>query len=222
MRLPGGNHSSIHITYSPQCYFYTGICVDSSKRKKRNRITIEYSEYCSPLLQVRGNNGLQLVNVFYIFFTPFSCFKNRVHIQNVPRDKTSEDKTSPDKTFQDIRSQDIRSQGIKRPRDKTSRGQNVPRKKCPQGQNVPRDKTSYTLINKISKTNFVLENWPHMLGNGAHPCTQFMIGVFLFIGGQAMPFLYPGHIGLGNTEGHKCTEYQVMNSIHGQGLFSLW
>ena len=51
----------------------------------------------------------------------------------------------------------------------------------------PRDKTSQgtkrpTLITKFSKTNFVLENLPHMLGNGPHPCTQFMIGVFLFFG----------------------------------------
>ena len=69
--------------------------------------------------------------------------------------------------------------------DKTSQGKKVPRDKMSQGQNVPRDKTSQwtklpTLITKFSKTNFVLENWPHMLGNGSHPCTQFMIGVFLF------------------------------------------
>ena len=37
-----------------------------------------------------------------------------------------------------------------------------------------------------------------MLGNEPHPFTQFMIGVFLFWGGYACPFLYPGHIGLGN------------------------
>ena len=44
----------------------------------------------------------------------------------------------------------------------------------------------------------MLENWPHarMLGNGPHPCNQFMIGVFLFL--EARPFLYLGHIGLGN------------------------
>ena len=68
---------------------------------------------------------------------------------------------------------------------KMYQGQNVPR------QNVPRDKTSQgtkayqetkhpTLIIKFSKANFVLKNWPHMLRNGPHPCTQFMIGVFLF------------------------------------------
>ena len=64
---------------------------------------------------------------------------------------------------------------------KMSQGKKVPRDKMSQGQNVPRDKTSQwtklpTLITKFSKTNFVLENWPHMLGNGP----QFMIGVFLF------------------------------------------
>ena len=37
-----------------------------------------------------------------------------------------------------------------------------------------------------------------MLGNGPQPCTKFMIGVFLFWGGQARSFLYPGHIRLGN------------------------
>ena len=131
MRLPGGNHSSIHILHiARNVIFILEYVSIVQKGKKRNRITIEYSEYCSPLLPVLGNNGLSLLT-FFIFFTPFSCFKNRVHIQNVPRDKTSQDKTFPDKTFQDIRSQDIRSQGIKRPRDKTSRGQNVPRKKCP-------------------------------------------------------------------------------------------
>ena len=36
-----------------------------------------------------------------------------------------------------------------------------------------------------------------MLGNGPHMCSQFMIDVFLFWGGQARPFLYPGYIGLG-------------------------
>ena len=44
----------------------------------------------------------------------------------------------------------------------------------------------------------MLENWPHMLGNGPNPCNQFMIGVFLFWGDKARPSLYPGHIGLGN------------------------
>ena len=87
--------------------------------------------------------------------------------QNVPRDKTS---------------QDIRFQGQNVPREKTSLGQNVP------GTKLPRDKMSQgtkrpALIIKFSKTNFVLENWPHMLENGPHPCTQFMIGVFLFLGG---------------------------------------
>ena len=53
------------------------------------------------------------------------------------------------------------------PRDKTSQD-----KTRSQGQNVPRDKTSQgtkcpTLIAKFSKKHFVLENWPHMLGNGA-------------------------------------------------------
>ena len=37
-----------------------------------------------------------------------------------------------------------------------------------------------------------------MLGNGPQPCTEFMIGVFLFWGGGARSFLYPGPIGLGN------------------------
>ena len=57
------------------------------------------------------------------------------------------------------------------PRDKTSQDVRS------QGQNVLRDKTSHA---EFSKTHFVLENWPHMLGNGPHLCNQFMIGVFLF------------------------------------------
>ena len=66
----------------------------------------------------------------------------------------------------------------------------------------------------------MLENWPHLLGNGPHPCTQFMIGIFLFWGGYARRFLYPGHIGLGNRP--------HMYSILGNelnlwiGLFLLW
>ena len=84
-----------------------------------------------------------------------------VHRQNVPRQNVPSGKTSQDKTFQDIRSQ----------------GQNVPRDKTSQGTKRP------TLITKFSKTNFGLENWPKMLGNGRHPWTQFMIGVFLFWGG---------------------------------------
>ena len=77
---------------------------------------------------------------------------------NVPRHNVPRDITSQDETSQDIRFQ----------------GQNVPRTKHPKGTKRP------TLITKFSKTNFVLKNWPHMLGNGPHPCTQFVIGVFLF------------------------------------------
>ena len=80
----------------------------------------------------------------------------RVHRQNIQRERP---KTK--------RPRDKMSQ------DKTSQGQNVPR------QNVPGIKHP-TLITKFSKINFVLENWPHMFGHGPHPCTQFMIGVFLF------------------------------------------
>ena len=65
----------------------------------------------------------------------------------------------------------------KRPKDKTSQETKRPREKTSQRQNVPRENTSHT---EFSKTHFVLENWPHMLGNGPHPCNQFMIGVFLF------------------------------------------
>ena len=62
----------------------------------------------------------------------------------------------------------------KRPRNKTSQGHNVPRDKTSLGTKCP------TLITKFSKTNFVLENWPHMLGNGTsvHPiydCGMWML-----------------------------------------------
>ena len=80
----------------------------------------------------------------------------------------------------------------KRPKSKRPKGQNVPRQnvprhkvpgtKRPKGKNVPRDKMSHNNT-QVSKINFVLENWPHVLGNGPHPCTQFIILVFLFWGG---------------------------------------
>ena len=91
--------------------------------------------------------------------------------QNAPRDKTSQDKTS----------QDIRSKGQNVPRHKVQ-GTNVPGDKMSQKTKRPRDKMSQdkTSHTEFSKTHFVLENWPHMLGNGPHPCNQFMIGVFLF------------------------------------------
>ena len=59
-----------------------------------------------------------------------------------------------------------------------------------------------------------------MLGHGPHPCTQFMIGVFLFWGGQARPFLYPGHIGLGN----RPQMYSMLGNELNLwiGLFLLW
>ena len=62
----------------------------------------------------------------------------------------------------------------KRPRNKTSQGHNVPRDNTSLGTKCP------TLITKFSKTNFVLENWPHMLGNGTsvHPiydCGMWML-----------------------------------------------
>ena len=59
----------------------------------------------------------------------------------------------------------------KLPRDIRSQGHKVPGTKRP------------TLLTKFSKTHFLLENWPQMLGNGTHPCIQFMIGLFLFWGG---------------------------------------
>ena len=58
----------------------------------------------------------------------------------------------------------------------------VPGTKRPKIQNVQGTKRP-TLITKFSKTKVVLENWPHMLGNRPHPCTQFMVGVFLVLGG---------------------------------------
>ena len=72
--------------------------------------------------------------------------------------------------------------------DKTAQGQNVPKTKRPQGQNVQGTKRSKGqnvphLLPKFSKTHFVLENLPHILGNGPHPCNQFMIGVFQVWGG---------------------------------------
>ena len=110
--------------------------------------------------------------VYFLLPIDYNTVHIEVHRQNVPRQNVPMDKTS----------QDIRSQG-----------QNVLRTKCPNGQNVPgtkrpKNKMSQrtkrpTLIIKFSKTNFVLEHWPHILGNGPHPCTQFMIGVFLFWGG---------------------------------------
>ena len=65
-----------------------------------------------------------------------------------------------------------------------------------QGQNVPRDKTSQetkrpTPNTKLKKTHFVLENWPHALDTGPHPCTQFMIRV---------QYSYFGEV----TLGHSC------------------
>ena len=87
--------------------------------------------------------------------------------QNVPRHKVPGTKHPKGKKVP----------GTKRHRDKTSQGQNVPRNKTYQGTKRP------TLITKFSKTNFVLENWPHMLGNGPQPSTQFVIRVFLFWGG---------------------------------------
>ena len=57
-----------------------------------------------------------------------------------------------------------------------------PKTKCPKGQNIPKDKTSQGQ-NVLHRDFKNLENWAHMLGNGPHPCNQFMIGVFLFWGG---------------------------------------
>ena len=62
----------------------------------------------------------------------------------------------------------------------------VPGAKLPQRQNVPgakcpKEKTSYSNY-QVSKTNFVLENWSHMLGNGPHPYNQFMIAVIPILG----------------------------------------
>ena len=67
----------------------------------------------------------------------------------------------------------------KRPQGQNVPRHKVPRTKRPKGQNIPGAKRP-TLITKFSKANFVLENWPHVLGNGPPPCTPFMIGVFLF------------------------------------------
>ena len=61
-----------------------------------------------------------------------------------------------------------------------------------------------------------------MLCIGPHPCTQFIFGAFLFWGGQAWPFLYPGHIGLGNRPHMYCTVCQVMGLDLWIELFLLW
>ena len=92
-----------------------------------------------------------------------------------PRDKTSYDMRSQGQNVP----RDKTSIGTKPPKDKTSQETKRPREKTSQRQNVPRENTSHT---EFSKTHFVLENWPHTLGNGSppHPCNQFMIGVFLF------------------------------------------
>ena len=112
--------------------------------------------------------------------------------QHVPRDNTSHDK---------------RSQGKNTPRDKTSQRKNVPRDKTSQGRQRP------TLITKFSKTNFVLENWPHMLGNGP----QFMIGVFLFwkvrLGNSFILAIFDKLIG------HICTVQFVQYSMLGNELW---
>ena len=111
---------------------------------------------------------------------------------------------------------DKTSQGIKRPKTKRPqtqvpgpkrpKRQNVLRTKRPKGQNVPRVvKTKTHCVRKLA--TYVRP----------HPCTQFMIGVFLLWGGQARPFHYPvpGHIELSNRP-NICTVCQVMNSIYGE------
>ena len=107
------------------------------------------------------------------------------YITSIMRARCAEDTLLSTNGAQTKRPKIKRPKGQNVSRDKTSQGTKRPRNKTSQGHNVPRDKTSLgtkcpTLITKFSKTNFVLENWPHMLGNGSHPCTQFMIGVFLF------------------------------------------
>ena len=67
----------------------------------------------------------------------------------------------------------------------------------------------------------MLDNWPHMLGNGPYPRTQFMIGVFLFWGGYTRPFLYPGHIVLVNRP--HMYQHVIGNELNlWIGLFLLW
>ena len=81
----------------------------------------------------------------------------------------------------DIRSPDIRSHGKNVPGDQTSYGQNVPLTK------LPRDKMSYTNY-QVFKNRFgrvrKLATYvcTSMLGNGPHPCTQFMYRVPSFFG----------------------------------------
>ena len=131
---------------------------------------------------------------------PCQGMKTQVHRQNVPRqnvprDKTSQDKTSQDKTSQDKTSSDIMSQGQNVPRTKLPQGQNVTRTKC------PKDKTSQgtkrpTLQIQSTKNRFclpVLNNRPHMLGNGPHPSTQCMERVIPILGrlGKAIPLSWP-------------------------------
>ena len=90
-----------------------------------------------------------------------------------------------------------------------SPGQNVSWTKHPKGQNVLQDITSYTatyiLIAKFSKTHF----------DCLCACTQFMTGLFLFGGDQAIrPVLYPAHIGLGNKSCGTFVPWDVLSMGH--------
>ena len=103
------------------------------------------------------------------------------HKQNVLSQNKMPHGTKRPKTSQTV-PWDKTSQGAKRPK-----GQNVPRGKTshgakgPKGQNVLQFKiNTYYQVFIYTFCLHVLEIGPH---NGPHPCTQFMIWLFIFWGG---------------------------------------
>ena len=141
----------------------------------------KYSNYEHVWLNVEFFSAGQWTCCSIIFRKRF--FKKILRFFIWSHDKTSqrsEDKNVP-------RQNDPRHKvpGTKRPK-----GQNIPRTKQPkdktsQGQNLPMDKRSQgtkcpILITKLSKTHFVLENWPHMLGKGLIRALNLWLGYSYF------------------------------------------
>ena len=125
-----------------------------------------------------------------------------------------------------------------------SQGQKSQGTKRPKRQNVPKDKTSQGKKNYTSISNF--SDFPHFVENGPHTVCQILlfwagqarlflgfvmghscnevnlwIGLFLLWRGQARPFLYPGHTGLGNGPHTVCTLYTVQYRMLGNTV-NLW